>query len=159
MPLALLTLTTGVMTKTMNRGHVMKSKCLITALKKSRAIPIGRNISSMPAGRHSIRNQSPITLNRQSSYPPRLHPATPLRAIPPSQITNRRLSATFFHLSMSFPNFKKSSPHPSMIDVSIPEDLEYFVTETAEDLEITPDELVQQAVRSYCKKQLGGRHE
>ncbi len=46
-----------------------------------------------------------------------------------------------------------------MIDVSIPEDLEYFVTETAEDLEITPDELVQQAVRSYCKKQLGGRHE
>lgn len=60
---------------------------------------------------------------------------------------------------MSFPNFKKSPPHPSMIDVSIPEELEYFVTETAEDLEITPDELVQQAVRSYCKKQLGGRHE
>ena len=60
---------------------------------------------------------------------------------------------------MRIPNFKNPSPSHSEIDVQIPEELEYFITEAAEDLEITPDELVQQAVGSYCKRKLGGRYE
>jgi len=60
---------------------------------------------------------------------------------------------------MSFSNFKKPSSSPSEIDVQIPEELEYHLAEAAEDLEITSDELVRQAIHSYCRKQQGGRHE
>ena len=45
------------------------------------------------------------------------------------------------------------------IEVRIPDELEFFIAETAEDLEITPDELVQQAVGFYCRERRGGRHE
>ena len=58
------------------------------------------------------------------------------------------------------PNDPPSLHQPSHeIEVRIPDELEYFVAETAEDLEITPDELVQQAVGFYCRERRGGRHE
>jgi len=60
---------------------------------------------------------------------------------------------------MSIPNYKTSSPSSSYIEVRIPDELEYFLAEAAEDLEITPDELVRQAISSYCRDQQGGRHE
>jgi len=53
----------------------------------------------------------------------------------------------------------QTKPSTSAIEVQIPEEFEYFLSETAEDLEITPDELVQQAVGSYCREKLGRRHE
>jgi hypothetical protein len=53
----------------------------------------------------------------------------------------------------------QTKPSNSAIDVHIPEELEYFLSETAEDLEITPDELVRQAVGSYCREKLRRRHE
>lgn len=56
------------------------------------------------------------------------------------------------------PNKNPIPTHVS-IEVQIPEELEYFLSETAEDLEITPDELVQQAVGSYCREKLERRHE
>jgi len=56
------------------------------------------------------------------------------------------------------PNKNPIPTHVS-IEVQIPEELEYFLSETAEDLEITPDELVQQAVGSYCREKLRRRHE
>jgi len=49
---------------------------------------------------------------------------------------------------------------PSLeIEIRIPDELQYFLAEAAEDLEITPDELVRQAISSYCREQQGGRHE
>ena len=45
------------------------------------------------------------------------------------------------------------------VEFRIPDELEYFIAETAKDLEITPDELVQQAVGFYCRERRGGRHE
>jgi len=60
---------------------------------------------------------------------------------------------------MSIQNYNTPSPSSSYIEVRIPDELEYFLTEAAEDLEITPDELVRQAVSSYCRGQQGGRHE
>jgi len=56
------------------------------------------------------------------------------------------------------PNKNPITTHVS-IEVQLPEELEYFLAETAEDLEITPDELVQQAVGSYCREKLRRRHE
>jgi len=56
------------------------------------------------------------------------------------------------------PSSKTPSP-TSFIEVQIPAELEYFLAETAEDLEITPDELVQQAVGSYCREKLRSNHE
>ena len=53
----------------------------------------------------------------------------------------------------------QTKPSTSAIEVQLPEELEYFLAETAEDLEITPDELVQQAVGSYCREKLRKRHE
>jgi len=53
----------------------------------------------------------------------------------------------------------QTNPSTSAIEVQIPDELEYFLAETAEDLEITPDELVQQAVGSYCREKLRRRYE
>lgn len=39
------------------------------------------------------------------------------------------------------------------------EELDYYNAETAEDLEISPEELVRQAEGSYCRVKLGGSHE
>lgn len=60
---------------------------------------------------------------------------------------------------MTYQNFKKPSPFHLEIDVEIPEQLEYFVTETCRNLQIAPDELVRQAVGSYCREKQGARHE
>ncbi|MCE9588112.1 MAG: hypothetical protein K8R57_07345 [Verrucomicrobia bacterium] len=60
---------------------------------------------------------------------------------------------------MTYQNFKKPSPFHFEIDVEIPEELEYFVTETCRNLQIAPDELVRQAVGSYCREKQGARHE
>jgi hypothetical protein len=61
--------------------------------------------------------------------------------------------------SMSTTNSKKTSPDSSEIDVTIPEELEFFLSETAKDLEITPDELVRQAVALYSRTMKGGSRE
>jgi hypothetical protein len=45
------------------------------------------------------------------------------------------------------------------VEIHIPDELVYFLTETAKDLGITPDELVRQAVSSYCREMKGRRHE
>jgi hypothetical protein len=60
---------------------------------------------------------------------------------------------------MKTPLSTHSIPSHASVEVQIPEELEFFLAETAEDLEITPEELVQQAVGSYCRVKLGGRHE
>jgi len=58
------------------------------------------------------------------------------------------------------PKYQSLLRQPSCeIEVRIPNELEYFIAETAEELEITPDELVQQAVGFYCRERQGGRHE
>ena len=56
----------------------------------------------------------------------------------------------------SFPPSHESRIH---IEICIPDELQYFLSETAEDLEITTDELVRQAISSYCREQQGGHHE
>ena len=45
------------------------------------------------------------------------------------------------------------------IEICIPDELQYLLAEAAEDLEITTDELVRQAISSYCREQQGGRHD
>ncbi len=50
-------------------------------------------------------------------------------------------------------------PCHASFDGWIPEELELFMAETAEDLEISPEELVQQTSCSYCNEKLGRRHE
>jgi len=45
------------------------------------------------------------------------------------------------------------------MEIRIPDELDYLLAEAAEDLEITPDELVPQAVSSYSRERKGGRHE
>jgi hypothetical protein len=56
---------------------------------------------------------------------------------------------------------KPSNPFESYseIHVPIPEEMEYLVTEAAKHLQITPDELVRQAVAFYCREVKGGSHE
>jgi len=54
---------------------------------------------------------------------------------------------------MYTPNLTKSSSSHSYIEVQIPDELEYYLAEAAEYLEITPDELVRQAASSYCREQ------
>jgi len=63
------------------------------------------------------------------------------------------------HRPMSTHPNKNLIPTHVSIEVQLPEELEYFLAETAEDLEITPDELVQQAAGSYCREKLRRRHE
>lgn len=60
---------------------------------------------------------------------------------------------------MTIHPFHTSLPSHVSVEVQIPEELEFYLAETAEDLEICPEELVQQAVGSYCREKLGGRHE
>jgi hypothetical protein len=47
----------------------------------------------------------------------------------------------------------------SEMEIRIPDELDYLLAEAAEDLEITPDELVPQAVSSYSRERKGGPHE
>ena len=56
---------------------------------------------------------------------------------------------------MTYQNFNNPSPFASEINVLIPDELKCYLSEAAEDLEITPDELVPQAVSSYCRDQQG----
>lgn len=53
----------------------------------------------------------------------------------------------------------QTPPPDASVEMQISGELQYFLTETAEDLEITPDELVRQAVSSYCKMKQGEHHE
>jgi hypothetical protein len=55
---------------------------------------------------------------------------------------------------MSSQSSDNNAPSHSHIKVRIPEELEYFLLEEAKRLGITPDELVQQAVGSYCLSQM-----
>lgn len=60
---------------------------------------------------------------------------------------------------MRTPSFQNPTPSHVSVEVQIPEELEFYLAEAAEDLEISPEELVQQAVGSYCRVKLGGHHE
>ena len=67
--------------------------------------------------------------------------------------TSGHMGEQLILIFMSIPNYKTAPPSHSEIDVRIPDELEYYLAEAAEDLEITPDELVRQAVSSYCRDQ------
>ena len=60
---------------------------------------------------------------------------------------------------MKTPLSTNSTPSHAFVEVQIPEELEFFLAETAEYLEITPEELVRQAASSYSRERKGGRHE
>ena len=55
---------------------------------------------------------------------------------------------------MSSQSPDNNAPRLSHIEILIPEELEYFLLEEAKRRGITPDELVQQAVGSYCLNQI-----
>jgi hypothetical protein len=56
---------------------------------------------------------------------------------------------------MTYQNFNNPYPFHSGINVLIPDELKCYLSEAAEDLEITADELVPQAISSYCRDQQG----
>jgi len=58
---------------------------------------------------------------------------------------------------MTYQNFNIPSPFHSGINVLIPDELKCYLSEAAEDLEITADELVPQAISSYCRDQQGSK--
>jgi hypothetical protein len=59
---------------------------------------------------------------------------------------------------MTAPFLENTTALHTVIEVKIPEELEFFLLEDSARLGMAPDELVRQAVRSYCLKQPGFRN-
>lgn len=55
-------------------------------------------------------------------------------------------------------NLKRNTRSPET-DFSMQGEAASFLSETAEDPEVSPEELVLEAKGSYCRKVKGGRHE